>query len=127
MSTYHMSYRKCHAIDNMRMKVYHFLYAMYGDNLIVWDSKKEFIWKGEPLKIKITIRNGFDRAGETMTVNVRWHSQWDCNKGTIAGYTIYAWLCHPLLGEVLGSRQYADTEKEAKSIARGMRTRLKER
>ena len=57
-------------------------------------------------------------------VNVRWNVQYK-NGNEIAGYVIYAWIAHPLLAEILNTRQYADTEYQAKKIAREMRLRFK--
>ena len=53
---------------------------------------------------------------------VRWHPQY--KNGVIFQYLIYAYIGHPLLGQLRGSHCYTDTEKEAKKVARDMRKRF---
>ncbi len=74
------SYRKLNAISEMRRKVCDFLHSIYGDNLIVWDGKKEFIWKGDPLKIKITYSNNGIPVTEKRTVTFNKHGKLEWGK-----------------------------------------------
>jgi len=39
----------------------------------------------------------------------------------VSGYLVYAWIGHPLLGEVMGTRRHFKSEKEAKKYAAGLR------
>lgn len=52
-------------------------------------------------------------------VQVRWHPQYQ--HSTVIGYTVYAYIGHPLFGEIRGTRQYPTTERQAKQLARQMR------
>lgn len=52
-------------------------------------------------------------------INITWHPVY--NYSDITHYTVYAWVGHKLLGEVIGTRQTAATERAAKRIAREMR------
>ena len=40
---------------------------------------------------------------------------------TVSGYLVYAWIGHPLLGEVRGTERRFKSEKEAKKYAVGLR------
>ncbi len=39
----------------------------------------------------------------------------------ISGYLVYAWIGHPLLGQVIGTERHFKSEKEAKKYAAGLR------
>ena len=39
----------------------------------------------------------------------------------ITGYLVYAWIGHPLLGQVRGTERRFKSEKEAKKYASGLR------
>ena len=54
-----------------------------------------------------------------MKVNVRWHTVY--YPEGVTGFTVYAWVGHPLLGEVVGTRQYVTTEYAAKKLVKQMR------
>lgn len=75
-----MSYRKLKAINEMRRKVCNFLRSIYGDNLIVWNGKKDFRWTGEPLKIKVTYHNGLATVTEKRTVTFNDHGKLEWGK-----------------------------------------------
>ena len=40
---------------------------------------------------------------------------------TITGYLVYAWIGHPLLGQVRGTERHFKSEKEAKKYATGLK------
>ena len=39
----------------------------------------------------------------------------------VTGYLVYAWIGHPLLGQVRGTERHFKSEKEAKKYATGLR------
>ena len=39
----------------------------------------------------------------------------------ITGYLVYAWIGHPLLGQVRGTERHFQSEKEARKYATGLR------
>jgi hypothetical protein len=45
----------------------------------------------------------------------------DAHNPTIIGYHVWAWIGHPLLGEVHGSMRFVDTKYQAQKIAREYR------
>ena len=50
----------------------------------------------------------------------------DAHHPQITGYRVWAYIGHPLLGEILGTASIVKTKREAQQIARNMRLNLKE-
>ena len=53
------------------------------------------------------------RMSETLTPSA--------TRRIVSGYNVYAWIGHPLLGEVIGTKRHFTSEKEAKKYAAGLR------
>jgi hypothetical protein len=61
-------------------------------------------------------------------IKVRWHPQYrgSANGGIITGYRVYAYIGHPLLGEIRGTEKIVKTESLAKKEALKLRKWAKE-
>ena len=57
------------------------------------------------------------------SIKVRWHAQYrgSAHGGIITGYRVYAYIGHPLMGEIRGTEKIVKTEAQAKKAAKTLR------